>query len=115
MAFHFSWEPTGDEVRTAPYHADARARDAMARAIEGRWLLTQEEFDCLAPGTHVLILWAGGNGPHRYRLTRHAWGHLTTCYTVPNGDRDTQEFCHGEEIARVGRNRTQHLVACCDP
>lgn len=37
--------------------------------MEGR-LLTQEEFDGLEAGTAVIITWCGGNGPHRYLVTK---------------------------------------------
>lgn len=33
-------------------------------------LLEQEEFDALKSGDEVIITWCGGNGPHRYRVSK---------------------------------------------
>lgn len=33
-------------------------------------MLTQEEFDALESGAEVVITWSGGNGPHRYRVSK---------------------------------------------
>jgi hypothetical protein len=41
--------------------------------------LTAEEVAILPEMTPVIVIWSGGNGPHRYRITvnrygtRHAW------------------------------------------
>ena len=41
--------------------------------------LTEAEVGALPEGTRVVVIWTGGNGPHRYRITvdrrgdRYAW------------------------------------------
>jgi hypothetical protein len=40
--------------------------------------LTQEQWTTLASGTPVIVIWCGGNGPHRYELVRD--GHRSDCY-----------------------------------
>ncbi len=32
--------------------------------------LTQAEVDRLSEGTHIVITWTGGNGPHAYKVKR---------------------------------------------
>ena len=32
--------------------------------------LTQPEIDALPDGTGVIVTWSGGNGPHRYTISR---------------------------------------------
>jgi len=40
--------------------------------------LTQEEVDALPEGTEVVITWSGGNGPHRYTISKYQGASYTT-------------------------------------
>ena len=37
--------------------------------------LTRQEVEALPDGTRIIVIWSGGNGPHRYTL-RHHLGYL---------------------------------------
>lgn len=41
-----------------------------------------DEIKALADGTEVIITWAGGNGPHRYRIVRQHPGALPCAQTM---------------------------------
>ena len=52
-------------------------------------LLTQEEVDALPDKTIVEIIWAGGNGPHRYEI-RH-WDDKTYALVAPGHPQYAQD------------------------
>jgi len=53
--------------------------------------LTQAEVNALPNGAKVLILWSGGNGPHKYTLQRFA-GKLYTCDEVTGRPQHCVDF-----------------------
>jgi len=58
--------------------------------------LTQKQVDELAAGTEILITWSGGNGPHRYIITKRAEQSYSTFI-------DTEKKRHiGERLDFVG-------------
>lgn len=42
----------------------------MAESKIGGEPLTQDEIDALPGGTEIEVIWSGGNGPHRYHVSK---------------------------------------------
>jgi hypothetical protein len=59
--------------------------------------LTQEEVNALPVGTRVIIIWAGGNGPHRYTILRDKRGDVR----ASNVYRDRLNNCGTHPFANV--------------
>jgi hypothetical protein len=69
---------------------------------QGR-LLTQEQVDRLPDGTHIMVKWGGGNGPHEYITERYEGA----IYTVlPNWS----EPSHVGKLDQVGTGRSHDRV-----
>ncbi len=62
--------------------------------------LSQSQVDSLPDGTKVMIVWSGGNGPHKYEVCSHRGGKYTK----------TERGKPAERISFVGKNKPFTLV-----
>jgi molybdopterin biosynthesis enzyme MoaB len=64
--------------------------------------LTAEEVEALPEGTPVVIIWSGGNGPHRYRITVDDYGRR---YADAYGEGIGEQFRWYNPLRFVGQER----------
>lgn len=67
-------------------------------------LLTQEQVNNLPDGTEIVVIWAGGNGPHRYSVER--LGEAAEPFAITNGG----EGGDGLRLTKVGKEKHQTMV-----
>lgn len=67
-------------------------------------LLTQEQVNNLADGTAIVVVWAGGNGPHRYGVERV--GEVGEPFAMTSGG----DGGDGLRLTKVGTEKGQTQV-----
>lgn len=67
-------------------------------------LLTQAQVNNLPDGAEIVVIWAGGNGPHRYSVERG--GEAAEPFAITN-DGDGAD---GLRLTKVGREKNQTMV-----